>query len=111
MEKVFDHLARIEGEDKAKKLVHWMYSYLRIGAECKFDKNLIFELKEMVPMIGYQGCIDELAAMTRSAYPIDKFLEEINENEYDNIIMDFEKWDNRKEEQKFFEITKRCLKQ
>ncbi len=110
MENVYQHLVRIEGKERADRLVHWMVSYLRIGKEY-IDRSFILEMREMVPMIGYQASIDELANLYRQSKSLEDFIKETSEDQLSNIILDFEKWDNRPEEVKFFDIIDRCLRQ
>jgi len=110
-ESVYKHLVSTDGEDAAKKLVHYMHSYLQLGHRVKIDKWFIFDLKQAIPMIGPQAALDELAYFTRQSYTFEQFIEEVEESQYDNIILDFEQWDNRPADTKFYEVASRCLKQ
>lgn len=111
MENLFEHLVKAKGKDVAYNLVYWMNSYMKIGAKATIDRQVIFDLREAVPMIGYDGCIDELANFYRLGYPIEKFIDDVDESEFHNIILDFELWDRQPPAEKFFGIVSRCLKQ
>jgi len=103
MESAYQHLLRIEGDKEAKKYVYWVNSYLIIRKH--ISKQIIDDLKEALPSIGPQGCVDELAHLVRQAYSIEDFLNETKEEEFENIILNFEKWDRRHPDFKFFELT------
>lgn len=102
MENVYQHLLRIEGEKSAKEYVYYINSYLIIRKH--ISRQVINDLKEALPSIGPQACVDELAYLVRQAYTIEDFLNETNEKEFENIILSFERWDNRHPDFKFFEL-------
>jgi hypothetical protein len=103
MEGAYQHLLRIEGEKEAKKFVYWINSYLIISKYT--SKQLLEDIREVLPLIGTQGALDELAAFVRQAYPIEDFLNETKVEEFEDIILNFEKWDRRHPDFKFFELT------
>ena len=100
MEGAYQHLLRTEGEQSAKKCVYWMNSYLLISKRA--SRDLLEDIKEVLPSIGPQGALDELAAFVMQGYSYDDFIKERKEEEFEDIILDFEKWDNRHPDFKFF---------
>jgi hypothetical protein len=103
MESAYQHLLRTQGEAEAKKYVYYVNSYLIISKHT--SKELLDDIKEVLPSIGTQGALDELAAFVRQAYSIEDFLNETKEEEFEDIILNFEKWDKRHPDFKFFELT------
>jgi hypothetical protein len=103
MESAYQHLLRTEGEAEAKKYVYYINSYLIIRKHV--NRHIIESLKEALPSIGSQGCVDELAYLVRQTYTIEDFLNEVKEEMFEEIILNFEKWDNRHPDYKFFELT------
>lgn len=108
-ESAYRHLLRTEGKDGAINYVYHINSYLSIKKH--ISRSIINDIREALPSIGPQGCVDELAYLVRQAYSIEDFLNETNEDDFEDIIITFERWDNRHPDFKFFELIESGNKQ
>jgi hypothetical protein len=108
MDKVYQHLVEVEGESNAKNIVHQLYCEMNLGKKFKFSVEMMDDLVQGLvyglPYMGiepgikdkvkaFRAVIDELTYMTMNEYKIEDFLKEFKEEDFDKILIDYEKWD------------------